>query len=367
MLRLCSEIKKLIRENVIIVFSHSASDSGGAPVVLYELVKELSKNKTVIFLSKRNGELINICRNERILSYVYGYNPQLFFKIINKSAKIKLSIVNTVVCGNCLSFMQKNTDFKIVWWLHENEEIYGIMKKQLPPASAIGPNVDVKCVSESAKKAFNKYFPNIRCSLMFYGVPDLYKFAEVDIEKAKLNCNKDKWVLLSIGQITGRKNQLRLLESWRLFCKNHGIENVELRIVGKIENEAYANMFFEELQRTPKVKYIEYVPRTEIRKLYIQADAFISVSKSDPLPVVITEAFMYKIPCIISDGNGQYAMVENGVNAFKCLSDDPTSISNAIKEAYCCGESVGNAGRYIYEKYFSISRMADSLVSDYID
>lgn len=351
--RLLIEKKKLMDERIMVFVSHSANESGGAPVVLYELASVLSKTNKIVFLSKRPGTLIDKCRDNGIFSYTYGYFPNLFFLIVNKNAAKTAYIVNTIVCGKCISILQKNKNLKIYWWLHENEEIYKIMRKQLP--LKIMSNVIVKCVSESAKSVFNKYYPNTECSLMYYGLPDSWDDQCLRPDRGS------KWRLLSIGQIVERKNQLRLLDAWKEFCQNSDAE-LELVIVGKGNGDEYEKTFIREVNSASNVQHYEYVPRCDVKKLYLEADAYICVSVSDPMPVVVTEAFMYRIPCILSNTVGQCKYVDDGVNAVVCDPSSVSSIVEAMNRAYTDqGNSIGNNGRRIYEKYFSIDKIAETI------
>lgn len=354
-LGLVFDYRKSTSKEVVVLVGHSALESGGAPVVLYELGKEFSKNYEVIFMSKRDGNLINICKQQGIHSYVYGYIPKLFFSYLEKKVNVKLYLVNTIVCGECIEILQEMTRRPVYWWLHENEEIYEIMNDKLP--NRISDNVDVRCVSESAQVAFNLFYPNNSSRLMAYGMPDISN-------KVKHNNDNSIWRVLSVGQIVERKNYLVLLDVWDMFIMSTGAD-AELTIIGSgVEKDDYYLQFLKRVKITKNVKHIEFIPREKMKDMYSLTDAFICVSKSDPLPVVISEAFMYCIPCIVANGVGQYKMVEDRINGYACVLEDKQSIVDALVLAYNNRDdtTIGCNGRKIYEEYFSIQSVVNSIL-----
>lgn len=227
------------------------------------------------------------------------------------------------------------------------------MENKLP--QKIKNSVNVKCVSVSAQRAFKKYYPQYNSSLMFYGLPDLN-------EKERRKSHSELWRLLAIGQIVERKNFLLLLNAWEKFSLSVQ-SSVELVIVGQGEG-SYFTTFLEKVKNLSNVKYLNFIPRDKMKDMYIQSDAFICVSVSDPLPVVVSEAFMFEIPCIIGSGVGQYEMIENGVNGYTCISEEEQSVEDAIYRAFCNrrNDSIGSEGRKLYDQYFSVKSVMDTVL-----
>ena len=152
-----------------------------------------------------------------------------------------------------------------------------------------------------------------------------------------------------------------LLEAWEIVLKKNSGE-IQLIIIGE-GTGYYYQKFLNKIGSINNVQYIKYVPRDKIDEYYYQADAFICVSASDSLPVVVTEAFMFGVPCIVSNGVGHYKLVKDDVNAYTCQFDNVNSIANAIMKAYeKRNKNIGKNGRKIYDKYFSIEKLMDELV-----
>lgn len=61
-------------KKTLLVFSHDGSSSGGAPVVLFNLLKNLElQNYNVVILFKNGGELVTECKKKGYDAFIYQY------------------------------------------------------------------------------------------------------------------------------------------------------------------------------------------------------------------------------------------------------------------------------------------------------
>ncbi|MBY6921881.1 hypothetical protein, partial [Clostridium botulinum] len=166
--KLKKNLKKIISLNqeIYVVFSHEADSSGGAPVVLFDTAKSIKKDgKYVIFLYKRGGNLIEKCKNYGMDAYVYESHLERYIKILSNNS-IKCTIVNTVVCGECVEKMQSIVDTPIIWWIHEIDELVNRFSYTFP--RNLNSNVYIRGVSEKSCQAMKKYY-NSSIKIMHYG------------------------------------------------------------------------------------------------------------------------------------------------------------------------------------------------------
>lgn len=117
--------------------------------------------------------------------------------------------------------------------------------------------------------------------------------------------------LLSIGRIAPIKNFDFLIN-----CLKHQTQNINLTIVGPIEDQAYFDKCknaTEKLPKTVTVKFIHGVPPSEIEKLYQENHLFISTSKNENFGHSIAEALAHGKPVIVSDHTPWKALDKKGI------------------------------------------------------
>ncbi len=124
---------------------------------------------------------------------------------------------------------------------------------------------------------------------------------------------KDKYVILFVGELSGRKNQQLLINAMPEIAEN--IKNAELWLIGSGENEEALKALAEKNGVADKVKFIGYVPcpADHIRA----ADIYVAPSKSEGLPFNIIEALGTSTPIVASDIKGHSDLIEDGVTG--CL------------------------------------------------
>lgn len=127
--------------------------------------------------------------------------------------------------------------------------------------------------------------------------------------------------LLFLGQIILRKGVGRLLEAMRLLRD----EPVELILAGpsEIDPTAWADL--------PHVRWLGSVPRSEVGKVYQEADVFILPTLSDGYALTQLEALAHGLPVIASKYCG--AAVRHGQNGWILEDLEPETIAAAIRMA----------------------------------
>jgi glycosyltransferase involved in cell wall biosynthesis len=127
--------------------------------------------------------------------------------------------------------------------------------------------------------------------------------------------------VLFLGQINLRKGIARLLEAMRLLQD----ETIQLTLAGpcEIDPESWADL--------PNVEWLGSVPRSEVGRLYDEADVFILPTLSDGYAITQLEALSRGLPVIASAHCG--AAVNEGVNGWILADLEPETIAGAITRA----------------------------------
>ena len=332
-----------------VLVSHSADSSGGASLVLFELAVLLRKRGyRVLFLSRRPGDLLDACKAAGISGFLAdGFLPIYLRKLAGQ--KPACFLINTAVCHKSVRLLQKcKAKAPLFWWLHEENRILEANRKVFAPI--VSDPVQVLCVSYRVKEMLTQLCPELgkSAALLPYGCRDLYR--EPGTEK------KETFVILSVGRLCSRKNQLQLVEAVEGLPEDARSRLLVNFIYGSSEPEYEAKL------RTAicgKACYqmIGRVSRERIPEMYATADLLVCTSQDDPLPVVVTEAMMLHCPVIVSSETGHYPLIRDGENGWRYDVRDVVQLRSRIMEAIQNTQisSVTAAARRCYEQNFSLS------------
>ncbi len=177
-----------------------------------------------------------------------------------------------------------------------------------------------------------------------------YRECNIDpIQKREsLGIDKDKFILLSVGELQKRKNQEVVIKALGKL-KN---KNIIYLIVGKGELKNEYEQMIQQLGLKDNVRLLGY--RTDVEELCYIADCFVHPSIREGLGIAPLEAMASGCPLISADINGMKDYTENGKTGY-CI--DPKSIKeteNAINRMYMDETFRKTTGQYnlkVAEKY----------------
>lgn len=300
---------KVVNKDYCIFISHNGDSAGGAPVVLYELVKSIKDTYKVILLCKKPGGILKQCDENGILAYNMYLLQNLFIRIAIKR-NVKFIVTNTIATCDSVKAISKYTeDIPVYWWIHEEKNYLMKYQKKIP--TKLLKNIKVLAVSDNVKKDLNTLSKIFSDSVVFfYGCTDLYR--ESDIRK---NHSENDYVISVIGRICNRKNQLQVVRAYNLLDEKIR-KSVFLQFVAASKDETYMKQMHELCANNKNISFVGPVDRKDMKDVYAKSNLIICSSIDDPLPVVITEAMMLKCPFITSSCTGQYSLVQDGVNGF---------------------------------------------------
>lgn len=162
---------------------------------------------------------------------------------------------------------------------------------------------------------------------------DSKKFNKVDdLEKNKLKVknmfSESDFLLIYVGELSYRKNQLNLIEA----MKKIDAEEVKLLLVGQGDDEKMLKDYVNRSNLKKQVKFLGY--RTDISDLMGMADVVVSTSRQEGLPVNLIEGMCKGKPLIVTDCRGNRDLVSDGINGFKVNINKPDKLAIKIIETY---------------------------------
>lgn len=338
---LCSNKKKSL------FISHDMSISG-APLVLKNLVLKIWKeyNSCPIILTLVPGELCFSYLKEGIIPISCQFFKRYITKLII-SNQYDVIFVNTVVCYKWAEIFEEN-GIKYYWWIHEGRDYLSKYAKKIPAITKYGK---VLFVSPYSQRIFSEMGSRISGDIFPYYIQSNdyiypYNNRSQNEKEEKIKC------ISIIGSICPRKNQGELIEAYSKLIEKHS-SNIELRIIGKSIDEEYGKQIENLISKYEAIKWIDYVPNSEIWKVYKESDVLVCCSTDDPFPVTVTEAFMYGCTAVVSSNCGQYELINNTVSGYTYQQGDINELVNSIELALDSSEKVLSNELDIYNQYFT--------------
>jgi glycosyltransferase involved in cell wall biosynthesis len=153
-------------------------------------------------------------------------------------------------------------------------------------------------ISESTKREAMRYW-NLTAAQVT--VVHLSSFIAPKTSRAHFGSRK----ILTVSDISPRKNQLRLIEAFELVYQNCLCSGAELMIVGLLRREIPGfESTLRDIQRRNsgiKITLAGYVPDSEILSLYEEADIFVYPSLYEGFGLPVLEAMACGCPVIVSN------------------------------------------------------------------
>lgn len=223
------------------------------------------------------------------------------------------------------------------------------------------PDLPVIAVSQGVKKRILQDFPQIRESAVHVipnGTDFVAEKVKSDIlEKYQLLGRK---VLLCVGTLLARKNQLQVVEAYMQLPEE--IKN-SLKVIfcGKDRMEGRLQKKICEAGLEKDLIYAGAIPNSEMKKYYTVADGLIMPSLAEGLSIAVLEAVAYGIPVIMHQ-DSECADDLNDENVV-CFAQSRSSrdLANAMVRWY--RKDWDQKAIVCYARKFTMERVA----KDYVD
>lgn len=334
------------QEKKVMLVCHELTRNG-VSVVLMHVARILKKmGYRPLMSALLEGELTEELQENDIdyipqINMLYG--GRLFAELIQE---MEFVIVGTIGIADVTRRIA-HTDVPIVWWMHEsnNKDFHDF-------PLVIRDNVHYYAGGKRVVECFKRHYSQIPIEKMLYCLPDNL------VEK---KTGDHVFRIGTIGLIYPRKAQDIFVTAVKKI-PDEKKPGISFEIVGKYLEPVID--LDKVLRDSPEIKYIGEMSQRELSYYFAGLDLLVCPSRDDPMPVVVTQAMQYGIPCIVSDQVGQSEYIIDGENGFIFPSEDAEALTEKI--SYCIEnknnlEKIGAESRKIYEKYFSENAMEESL------
>lgn len=228
-----------------------------------------------------------------------------------------------------------------VWWIHEstkqNYEDYPIKEISLVHKFAV--------VGKRAADCLYKYYGITEPHVLHYYIPERDVYQKETTDKVVISC---------IGTFISGKAQDVLVSSLEMISDSF-LKDIEVRLAGGISKDQ--EKYWQEVSETKDyINICGKLTKEEISVLYSQTDILVCPSRADTMPIVVTEAMQWSIPCIVSDQVGQSEFIMEYGGGIVTPVEDVKALSDAIitlAEDADLRNRMGEEGRRIYERFFS--------------
>lgn len=334
----------------ILLVSHDLALTG-APIVLYNMAVVLSGYgyDVVVYSDKREALLYDFIEKGISVTIFedYDFNRK---EIEFYFSGFDLIIVNTVTLHRLVMNL-KQLRIPIVWWLHEEDNIYKELDIKYSDL-ATGDMIFPYGVSDRAIRSYCKYARRQIIDKLVYGIPNR---GLCDITKKEGR----KAVFAIIGTVDKRKAQDVFVdavkENW-----NKWKEIAEFWIIGHISEKLqkqYGELGF--------IKILGELNHEDLMEIYQEIDVIVCPSRNDPLPVVLAEGMMYKKVCIASDMTGTAEYIEPYENGLLCKAGDINSLADSMQWAIDHRENwedMGEKAYQVYQNVFSLEQFKKNVL-----
>jgi len=221
---------------------------------------------------------------------------------------------------------------------------------------SLNKNDFIFVVSNTIKNELSNFFPNKKIVTIFNSIPKR-KIKIKIIFKKKFRIKK-KYVL-SVGHLEKRKNYLKLIESFKIFNKDHK-NSYNLIIIGN--DNGYKNIIDDliiKLNIKNDVMIFSGITNEELFAAYKECDLFIFPSIYEGFGIPILEAISFSSRICLSNIDVFREIAKNKANYF-----DPKSL-NSIVKTMNHALNKKNVFKRFYIQRFSEQNVVDELNSFY--
>lgn len=336
-----------------IVISHCL-DSGGAPLVLLEMLDLLKDGYNISLISPYDGILRDSFVEKGIDVYigsVYDFAPggSEVWK------QFDLAILNTLLTYSFLPCFQ-NTDVTTLWWLHESERTFEQIYKVSIPFGLLSKNIKVLSVT-AYTAACVKNFYGLDSDIMPMGLSD--KFA------GKSEKEDDIVRFFMPATFESRKGQDIMVQAI-LELPAEYLNKSEFYFSGPVGDKAFLDVVVKLSEAYSNVCVLGLLTKEQVYEVYNKIDCVVAPSRADPTPTTIVEGMMFEKLSLCSDATGISKFIKDFESGYVFSSGDFHALKEKImyivdhREEW---EHVQSEGRKIFLEYFEKGRMQEKLLS----
>lgn len=283
--------------------------------------------------------------------------------LLTSDFKPDVLIFNDVFVQCCYFEHNKQSDARSICVLHNNGQIGKMLRDQYPKVNERAVSKLEDCVLQKSDCIVFVGEENRR---RFLGNNPRYSGATAsvrsgisgfEISRNKRNDVSSHFTFVSVGTVNKRKNQRGLIESF-LRCSFDG--TLKLIVVGDGEDLDYCKHI---ASGASSNRIIEFAGVSDnVAEYYAQADAYISASRDEGLPIAALEAMSCKLPLLLTNVGSCSELIDR--NGVLIEAPEVESVKNAIETFLASMDSAQAMGEKSYE-IFSNRYSAKCMLADY--
>lgn len=344
--------------NGYIAFLVETLDKGGLEQVVALLATEFSKRAidVKVLCLQQGGSIAQRLKESGIEIKEFNNQMRLFEKYIKKNPPI---LINTHFVKREIKFIS-NQGIPIIDVIHNMYVFFSkrAIRKEQQNAKYYSKMI---AVSEIVRDTYythimkNDKIEVIGNAAVVRG--DLLKSRESI--RGELKIGKEDIVLLNIGSIDSRKNQIGIIEAFNIASQVTS-RKLKLFMAGNVQDQEYFNKVQENIEKSPVKSNIKLLPYYEnVRELYFMADVFILDSYYEGWSIAATEALYEGLPVIHSECGSAKELVCNG--RYGIMIKNPIGDIEKLDTEHVTERIMQCENRNIDEAVSAIVVMADNI------
>lgn len=345
------EMFQSTRKRVLLI-SHLMNLTGAPKVLLKMAIILKNSGFFPVIATLHSGILDEECKKEDIPTVLFTEYEDgvLSEQIISFANLFDIILFNTVESLKMAHILRGTKAYKLCW-LHEgNMTLDTVSPKQIRRLKYMNR---VFTCAEYCIKFFEEYLSDEQIEVLHYGM-DKEEILGSIVPSLEV---EDKFVVTIVGTIGYRKGHDILMDSFEEM-QEEVFGKIEFHIVGGILDSDVGERVREIANKNDNVFFHNLVSNEMAIQLISESSVLVVPSRDDPMPVVITEAMILKVPVLMSDTVGTAALVEDGINAFVLKENTPVELAVSLVSLYERRDeikTIGIRGYEVYIKYLSDS------------
>lgn len=320
----------------------------GAPIASLNLCKVLkTMGFDVMFLANSEGPLASEVKLAGI-ELIEDITPWLETGLCNEYFKhFDVIFFSSIVLSDLCTVMIKHNK-PIVWWIHESDETL-YQGRELPN----NENIFYYGVGNRVLKKFEEKYPEADIENLYYCLP----------EKEIVHEEKNRLKIAMIGTLSELKGQDVFIDAIHQLsaCDR---EKAVFFVIGT-GNEKEEKKLRERCINDSDIIFTGELTQKEIDKVYSDLFLLICPSRCDSMPIVVTQAAQYSVPCILSDQVGHMVFLNEYKFAKVFESEKSEQLSNIMAEFINMPQEEVNEyslkARKLYDNVFSERQMQNEI------
>lgn len=342
------DYERFVKNRTSVFCTHNLNLEG-APLHLYEIIKELKEERDrgqVVVISQADGPLKEEYEKLNVKVYVVGFNIHLslhkadYIKGIEeiieivKREHVGLIYANTLEMFYMVS-IAKQMGLPALWNIHESVDYKNYFKGADPYVTNKYMNAFIYAkkvifVCQSTLEMYQEMNRVNNFDYIYNGIDskeiELYKEKVTKEEARRLVGSKEHTkVITVIGTVCERKGQLDVVKAMKKLVG----EEVELLLVGCRENDYLSQI--KAYIKENNLKNIYLISETKDVNLYYRAtDIFVCSSYNESFPRVTLEAMCFELPIVTTPVFGLKEQVLNEVNGLYYEAGNINALCNVL-------------------------------------